>query len=74
MFPGDEQKVSVSIEGPRIVYPPVYSGEKYGEAVVRLNGQEIFRTDVYFESDVALPQREKGFFEKIKDRLFGMRN
>lgn len=74
LFPGDEQKVSVSIEGPRIVYPPVYSGEKYGEAVVRLNGQEIFRTDVYFESDVALPQREKGFFEKIKDRLFGMRN
>lgn len=69
----DKSKVTQSVLIDRFVYAPVKKGDKLGEVRYFFNGNLIGTTDITACDDAAVSskkQEEKGFFLKIKERLF----
>lgn len=63
-----EDKIETQIYLPRFRYAPVKKGEKMGELQIIKNGDVIKTVELIADEEVNLP-REKGFFERILDKI-----
>lgn len=72
MFEGDDG-VETELYGPRVVYAPISSGDKYGYMVVSVNGKEVYRVDVRYKNDIAsqAPAKES-LWQKMINKIFRM--
>ncbi|MEA4921320.1 MAG: D-alanyl-D-alanine carboxypeptidase family protein [Clostridiaceae bacterium] len=72
VFPGERERIKITICGPRIVYAPVYAGDKYGHIIVTLDGNQLFSTDVYYKNDIEqmVYAENEGFWSGLFDWIF----
>ena len=74
LLPGEQEKIRLKLCGPRMVYGPIAAGEEYGYLTVSLGARELFRTPIYYKTEIPAPvsaEKNGRFRQWLLDRITG---
>lgn len=67
----DAARIQRRVLLPRFLYAPVRAGDQVGRVQYLVDGREIYSLPILAQEDVGAQEREPGFWERVRDRVFG---
>lgn len=64
-------EITHTIEATRLLFPPVCAGDLLGRVVFKANGEVIGEVPLYASASVELPEDDRSFGQKLKDKFIG---